>query len=89
LQQQLQRWREGKVTGKAPALEPVRKQVQTISSAQFLKLILHSQVRAVRQGLELTYSTDQGALERLWRIEAKGGLTNPPALDVIKPRHLA
>jgi transposase len=30
LQQQLRRWREGKVKGKAPALESVRKQVQAI-----------------------------------------------------------
>jgi len=69
LQQQLKRWREGKVKGKAPALEPVRKQVQTICSAQFLKLILHAEVRAVRKGLELTYSTDQAALERLCRVQ--------------------
>src|SRR5437870_4124815 len=69
LQQQLKRWREGKVKGKAPALESVRKQVQTICSAQFVKLILKAEVCAVRQGLELTYSTDQAALDRLCRIQ--------------------
>src|SRR5205807_1353596 len=58
LQQQLKRWREGKVEGKAPALESVRKQVRTICSAQFVKLVLKAEVCAVRQGLELTYSTD-------------------------------
>lgn len=69
LQQQLQRWREGKVKGKAPALESVRKQVQTICSAQFVKLILKTEVRAVRKGLELTYSTDRAALDRLCRVQ--------------------
>ncbi len=69
LQQQLQRWREGKVKGKAPALESVRKQVQTICSAQFVKLILKAEVRAVRKGLELTYSTDRAALDRLCRVQ--------------------
>lgn len=69
LQQQLKRWREGKVKGKAPALESVRKQVHTICSAQLVKLILKAEVCAVRQGLELTYSTDQAALDRLCRIQ--------------------
>ncbi len=69
LQQQLKRWREGKVKGKAPALEPVRKQVQTICSGQFVKLILKAEVCAVRKGLELTYSTDQTALDRLCRVQ--------------------
>ena len=69
LQQQLQRWREGKVKGKPPALESVRKQVQTICSAQFVKLLLKAEVRAVRKGLELTYSTDRAALDRLCRVQ--------------------
>jgi len=69
LQQQLRRWREGKVKGKPPALEPVKKQVQTICSAQFLKLILRAEVRPVRKGLELSYSTDQTALDRLCRVQ--------------------
>src|SRR5216684_1205790 len=69
LQQQLQRWREGKVRGKAPALESVRKQVQAICSGQFVKLILKAEVGAVRKGLELTYSTDQAALDRLCRVQ--------------------
>ena len=69
LQQQLKRWREGKVKGKAPALESVRKQVQAICSGQFVKLILKAEVCAVRKGLELTYSTDQAALDRLCRIQ--------------------
>ena len=69
LQQQLKRWREGKVKGKAPALEPVRKQVQAICSGQFVKLILKAEVGAVGKGLELTYSTDQAALDRLCRVQ--------------------
>jgi transposase len=69
LQQQLKRWRAGKVKGKAPALEPVRKQVAAICSGQFVKLILKAEVRAVRQGLELTYTTDQAALDRLCRVQ--------------------
>ena len=69
LQQQLKRWREGKVKGKAPSLGPVRKQVEAICSGQFMKQILKAEVGAVRPGLELTYSTDQAALERLCRIQ--------------------
>jgi len=69
LQQQLKRWREGIVKGKAPALESVRKQVQAICSGQFVKLILKAEVGAVRKGLELTYSTDQAALDRLCRVQ--------------------
>lgn len=69
LQQQLKRWREGKVKGKAPALESVRKQVQAICSGQLVKLILKAEVCAVRKGLELTYSTDQAALDRLCRVQ--------------------
>ena len=69
LQQQLTRWREGKVKGKAPALESVRKQVQAICSGQFVKVILKAEVGTVRQGLELTYSTDQAALDRLCRVQ--------------------
>ena len=69
LQQQLKRWREGKVKGRAPTLEPVRKQVQAICSGQFVKLILKAEVRVVGKGLELSYSTDQTALDRLCRVQ--------------------
>src|ERR1019366_674905 len=51
------------------ALESVRKQVQAICSGQFVKLILKAEVGAVRKGLELTYSTDQAALDRLCRVQ--------------------
>jgi len=69
LQQQLRRWRQGRVKGKAPALESVRKQVQAICSGQFVKLVLKAEVGAVRKGLELTYSTDRAALDRLCRVQ--------------------
>jgi transposase len=69
LQRQLKRWREGKVKGKAPTLEPVRKQVQAICSGQFVKLILKAEVCAVRKGLELTFFTHQAALDRLCRAQ--------------------
>ena len=69
LQQQLARWRQGSVKGKAPALESVRKQVQEICAGQFVKLILQAEVSAVRKGLQLTYSTNQAALDRLCRVQ--------------------
>lgn len=69
LQRQLKRRREEKVPGRAPALESVRKQVQTICSAQFVKLILKAEVHTVRKGLELTYSTDRAALDRLCHVQ--------------------
>jgi len=69
LQRQLKRWRDGKLKGKAPALEPVKKQVQEICSGQFVKLILKAQVRAVQNGLELSFSTDQTALDRLCHVQ--------------------
>jgi transposase len=69
LQQQLKRWREGKVKGRPPALESVKNQIKTICSAQFVKLILKAEARAVRKGLQLTYSTDQAALDRLCKVQ--------------------
>jgi len=69
LQQQLRRWREGKLKGQAPTLAGVQKQVRTICSAQHLKPILKAEAAAVRRGLELTFSTDQAALDRLCRVQ--------------------
>ena len=69
LQQQLHRWREGKVKGKAPTLEGVQNQVRSICSAQHLKSILQIAVEKVPRGLELTFSTDQVALDRLCRVQ--------------------
>ncbi|MEK7406221.1 MAG: hypothetical protein AAB225_14045 [Acidobacteriota bacterium] len=54
LQQQLRRWREGKVKGKAPTLAGVQNQVRSICSAQHLKPILKTKLQEVRRGLELT-----------------------------------
>ena len=70
LQQQLGRWREGKVKGgKRPTLAGVQNQVRSICSAQHLKAILKTEIKEVRRGLELTFSTDQLALDRLCRVQ--------------------
>lgn len=70
LQQQLQRWRQGKIkSGKAPTLEGVQKQVRSICSAQFVNQILKAEVRPLRRGLELRFHTDQAALDRLCRVQ--------------------
>jgi len=70
LQIQLQRRRQGKVKGgKAPTVESVQKQIDSIRSAQFVKKILQTEVRKVRQGLQLTFHTDQVEVDRLCRVQ--------------------
>ncbi len=69
LQQQLRRWREGKLKGKRPTLAGVENQVRSICSAQHLKSVLKTEVQQVRRGLELTFATDQSALDRLCRVQ--------------------
>jgi transposase len=69
LQQQLRRWREGKLKGKRPTLAGVENQVRSICSAQHIKSILKAQIKEVRRGLELSFSTDQAALDRLCRVQ--------------------
>ena len=70
LQTQLQRRRDGKVKGgKAPTLDSVKKQIHTICSAQFVEKILKAELQQVRKGLELTFRTDQAALDRLCRVQ--------------------
>jgi transposase len=70
LQLQLRRRREGKVKGgKRPTLAGVQNQVRSICSAQHLKSILKAEVKEVRRGLELTFATDQSALDRLCRVQ--------------------
>lgn len=69
LQQQLRRWREGKLKGKRPTLAGVQNQVGAICSAQHLKSLLKAEVKEVRRGLELTFSADQAALDRLCRVQ--------------------
>jgi transposase len=70
LQTQLQRRREGKVKGgKAPTLDSLKKQIHTICSAQFVEKILQTEVQQLRKGLELTFRTDQAALDRLCRVQ--------------------
>jgi transposase len=70
LQSQLERRREGKVKGgKAPTLDSVKKQIHTICSAQFVEKILKAEVQQLHKGLELTFRTDQAALDQLCRIQ--------------------
>ena len=70
LQRQLKRWREGKIHGgKSPSLEGVQNQVREICSAQWVKLILNTEVCAVRKDLELTFSTDHNALNHLCQVQ--------------------
>jgi len=69
LQQQLRRWREGKLKGKRPTLAGVQNQVRSICAAQHLKSILKAEVKEVRRGLELTFATNQAALDRLCRVQ--------------------
>ena len=68
LQTQLQRRRDGKVKG-GPTLDSVKKQIHTICSAQFVEKILKAEVQEVGKGLELTFRTDQAALDRLCRVQ--------------------
>ena len=70
LQTQLQRRREGRLKGgKAPTLDSVRQQIHSICSAQWVNKILKAEVQEVRKGLELSFRTDQAALERLCRVQ--------------------
>jgi len=70
LQTQLQRRRDQKVKrGKAPTLDSVRKQIHTICSAQFVDKILKAEVQPLGKGLELSFRTDQAALDRLCRVQ--------------------
>jgi transposase len=70
MQTLLQRRREGKVKrGKRPTLDSVKKQIHAICSAQFVEKILKTEVQSVAKGLELTFRTDQVALEQLCRVQ--------------------
>ncbi len=68
LQQQLRRWREGKLKGKRPTLAGVQNQLRSICSAQHMKAVLKTELKEVRRGLELTFWTNQAALDRLCRV---------------------
>jgi transposase len=67
LQDQLRRWREGRVRGgRAPTAESIRKQAEQIARGQFLKTLLHWEV-APGKIPRLSYRTDTAALARLMR----------------------
>jgi len=70
LQTHLQRRRDGKVKGgKVPTLDSLKKQIHAICSAQFVEKILKAEVQPVGKGMELTFHTDQAALDRLCRVQ--------------------
>ena len=70
LQVQLQRRREGKIKGgKAPTLDSVQKQIKAICSAQFVGKILKAEVQTTTNGLELTFGTNQAALDHLCQLQ--------------------
>jgi transposase len=50
-------------------LDSVTKQIQSICAAQFVGKLLQAEVKQVRKGLELTFHTDQSALNRLCRVQ--------------------
>lgn len=69
LQAQLRHRRDGKVKGgKAPTLDSVKKQIHAICSAQFVEKVLKAEVQEVPHGLELTFRTNQAALDQLCRV---------------------
>jgi len=67
LAKNLDRWRTGKCRGKKPTVASVRKAVGTILSAQFMKDLIHSDVKEEKKtGMpRLYYSVDHVALQRL------------------------
>jgi transposase len=70
LQTHLQRRRDGNVKGgKAPTLDSLKKQIHAICSAQFVEKLLQAEVQPLGKGMELTFRTDQAALDRLCRIQ--------------------
>ena len=70
LERKLKLRREGKLKrGKAPNLEAVKKQIRTICSAQFVGQVLKAELQTVRKGLQLTFHTEQAALNRLCRVQ--------------------
>jgi transposase len=67
LAKNLDRWHAGNCRGKKPTVAGVRKAVSTILSAQFMKDLVHSDVKEDKKtGLpRLLYSVDHPALQRL------------------------
>jgi transposase len=65
LQQRLRRWQEGKIkSGQAPREASVRAQIEKVLSGQFLKELIHCQVKGKRIP-SLHFHTDASALARL------------------------
>ena len=69
IQQRLRRWRGGRLKGKKPTLAGVRNQVRSICSVPSLSSLVKAEVGKVRHGLDLTFTTNQAALDRLCRVQ--------------------
>src|SRR5205823_2672977 len=69
LQGKVRRWRKEKRKGQKPTREGVQNQIRSICSVQHLKSLLKSELHAARRGLELSFSTNQAALQRLCRVQ--------------------
>jgi transposase len=65
----LERWRQGKSRGKKPTLRSIRRRVDAIVSAQFMKTLIQIQVQEDKaSGIpRLIYNVDHEALQRLSR----------------------
>lgn len=63
----LERWRQGKGRGKKPTVRSVRKRVSEILSPQFMKTLIHTDVKEDKKSEipYLGYSVDHTALQRL------------------------
>jgi len=63
----LERWHQGKSRGKKPTVHSVRLRVKAILSAQFMKDLIHTEVKEdTISGIpRLSYSVDHSALQRL------------------------
>lgn len=66
LERKLELRREGKrKRGKTARREAIKKQIRAIGSVQFVGQVLKAEVEPVGQGFQLTFHTDQAALDRL------------------------
>jgi len=63
----LERWRQGKSRGKKPTVHSVRKRVREILSPQFMKTLIHTDIKEDKKSEipYLRYSVDHTALQRL------------------------
>jgi transposase len=65
LEKGLRRWRQGKARGKRPTVRGVKKSVQAILSAQFMKELFETRVEENKPLPQLHYELDHDALAKL------------------------